>query len=171
MNWLSLIVFLVVVFAVAAAGAAFTPGEWYEALSKPPWTPPNWLFAPAWTALYVMIAVSGWLVWQRVGASGAIVLFGWQLLLNADSVSARSTRESQYRTGAGRYRRAAPLDYRNDRRILADQPRRRRPDDSLCCLGRVRDCAQCVDLGPELTFTFKSQTTRALAMRYRTSLL
>ena len=83
MNWVSLIAFLVVVFAVATVGAAFAPGEWYEALSKPPWTPPNWLFGPVWTALYVMIAVSGWLVWQRVGAGGAIALFGWQLVLNA----------------------------------------------------------------------------------------
>ena len=42
MNWVSLIAFLVVVFAVATVGAAFTPGEWYEALSKPPWSGSGW---------------------------------------------------------------------------------------------------------------------------------
>lgn len=83
MNWIALIVFVVIVFAVAAVGAAFTPGEWYATLAKPPWTPPNWLFGPVWTALYLMIAVAGWLVWQRVGLGGAMALFALQLALNA----------------------------------------------------------------------------------------
>lgn len=83
MNWLALIVFLVIVAAVAAFGAMFVPGPWYEALNKPEWTPPNWLFAPVWTTLYAMVAVSGWLVWQKAGFGPAIVLYGWQLALNA----------------------------------------------------------------------------------------
>lgn len=83
MNWLSLVVFLVVVFAVAAVGAMFTPGEWYDTLAKPAWTPPDWLFAPVWTALYVMIAVSGWLVWQREEHGVPMALFASQLVLNA----------------------------------------------------------------------------------------
>lgn len=56
---------------------------WYAGLSKPFWTPPNWLFGPVWTALYLMMAVAAWLVWRRIGpASVPLALFLVQLLLN-----------------------------------------------------------------------------------------
>jgi len=83
MHWLSLAAFLVVVFAVAAIGAMVTPGEWYATLAKPSWNPPSWLFGPVWTVLYVMIAVSGWLVWQQDGKSLAMSFYAVQLVLNA----------------------------------------------------------------------------------------
>jgi translocator protein len=73
-------------FLAAMTGAFFRPGEWYERLKKPSWRPPNRLFAPVWTVLYVMIAVSGWLVWQEVGFAGAVLplaVYGLQLVLNA----------------------------------------------------------------------------------------
>lgn len=41
-------------------GATNPPGAWYDGLNKPPFNPPNWIFAPTWTVLYVMIAVAGW---------------------------------------------------------------------------------------------------------------
>ena len=41
------------------------PGPWYQALQKPWFNPPNWLFGPAWTFLYVLIAIAGWRVWLR----------------------------------------------------------------------------------------------------------
>jgi tryptophan-rich sensory protein len=83
---LGLGVFIAACVAVASTGALFRPGEWYETLSKPWWRPPNWLFAPAWTVLYVMIAVSGWLVWREAGLAGAALplgLYAAQLALNA----------------------------------------------------------------------------------------
>jgi translocator protein len=78
--------FLVVCFAAAASGAAFPPGDWYERLAKPSWRPPNWLFAPVWTVLYIVIAVAGWLVWRKFGFVGATLplgIYGISLLLNA----------------------------------------------------------------------------------------
>ena len=83
---LGLLPFLVACFAVALSGAVFRPGNWYEHLAKPWWRPPNWLFGPAWTVLYICIAVSGWLVWRQVGitgAPGAFAVYAVQLLLNA----------------------------------------------------------------------------------------
>ncbi len=81
-----LVAFLVATFAAAAIGSLFPPGEWYAGLSKPGWTPPNWLFGPVWTVLYAMIAVAGWLVWKEAGFAGArvaLTVFAVQLVLNA----------------------------------------------------------------------------------------
>lgn len=81
-GWATLPLFVLAVAAAAIFGAQFMPGDWYRALAKPAWTPPNWLFAPVWTALYVMIAVAGWLAW-RASASSALVFWSAQLALNA----------------------------------------------------------------------------------------
>jgi translocator protein len=78
--------FVAVCFLAAMTGALFRPGEWYERLKKPSWRPPNRLFAPVWTVLYMMIAVSGWLVWRQTGFAGAawpLAVYALQLVLNA----------------------------------------------------------------------------------------
>ncbi len=77
------IVFGLLVFIAAMSGALFKPGPWYEALRRPSWTPPNWAVPVVWTILYVMIAVSGWMVWNAQGFGPAIALWGLQLVLNA----------------------------------------------------------------------------------------
>lgn len=74
--------------AAGLGGLATTPkiDNWYATLAKPNWTPPNWVFGPVWSALYLGMAISAWLVWRQGGWSGAVVpmsLFGIQLLLNA----------------------------------------------------------------------------------------
>jgi len=74
--------FLAVVFAVAATGSRFMPGAWYEALARPPWTPPNWLFGPVWTILYIMIAIAGWRVWLKAGFAPVLIVWGVGLILN-----------------------------------------------------------------------------------------
>lgn len=78
-------VFLALNFAAAASGAVFRPGAWYEGLAKPAWTPPNRAFPVIWTALYLMNAVSGWLVWQAAGTAAALALgvYGLSLVINA----------------------------------------------------------------------------------------
>lgn len=80
---LSLIVFVALCVAAAGTGVFFQPGSWYESLRKPSWTPPNWLFGPVWTILYICIAVAGWLVWREAGWSTPIVFWSIQLVANA----------------------------------------------------------------------------------------
>jgi tryptophan-rich sensory protein len=73
-------------FSAASMGALFLPGAWYAGLHKPSWNPPDWVFGPVWTALYTMMAVAAWLVWQRGGFGAqrkALVWFIIQLALNA----------------------------------------------------------------------------------------
>lgn len=83
---LALFGFTAVCFLAAVTGAVFPPGEWYEQLVKPSWRPPKWLFAPAWTVLYLTIAVSGWLVWREFGFAAAVLpfaVYSVQLIWNA----------------------------------------------------------------------------------------
>lgn len=83
-----LLAFLVICLAISVAGGAATAssvGTWYQTLQKPSFNPPNWLFAPVWTALYIMMAVAGWRVWRAHGLRGAraaMALFAVQLALN-----------------------------------------------------------------------------------------
>lgn len=82
---MSLLGFILACAAAAAPGIIIRPGEWYRALAKPSWRPPNWLFGPVWLVLYLSIAVSGWLVWRDVGpeaAAVALAIYALQLVLN-----------------------------------------------------------------------------------------
>lgn len=77
--------FVVLCLAVGALGGWATAqlvADWYPALAKPSWTPPPWLFAPVWTALYILMGIAAWLVWRKGDARGAMLLFAAQLLLN-----------------------------------------------------------------------------------------
>lgn len=79
----ALVLFLALVIGGGLAIGFFTrPGEWYAALEKPGFNPPNWIFAPVWTALYVMIAIAGWRVWRADSGSLAMKLWWAQLALN-----------------------------------------------------------------------------------------
>jgi translocator protein len=88
-DWLVLLAFLAIAFAVAALGSLTSIGAvdgWYARVSHAAWTPPNWAFGVVWTILYTMIAVSGWLVWRErhVMETGvALGLYVVQLVLNA----------------------------------------------------------------------------------------
>jgi tryptophan-rich sensory protein len=83
LNIVTFLVFLALVSAADVTGMQYMPGPWYEALNKPAWTLPNWLFPIAWTVLYLMIAVAGWLVWKREGVSTALMIWSVGLVLNA----------------------------------------------------------------------------------------
>lgn len=58
------------------------PGAWFAGLAKPAFNPPGWLFAPVWSALYLMIAVAGWRMWEAHRASSAMVIWAVALALN-----------------------------------------------------------------------------------------
>ena len=63
-------------------GATNLPGAWYAALHKPSFNPPNWIFAPVWTAIYVLIAIAGWRTWRQEMNGFALQLWFAQMLLN-----------------------------------------------------------------------------------------
>jgi len=80
----SLVLFVVLVVGIGwVIGATNLPGGWYAALSKPSFNPPNWIFAPTWTVLYVLIAVAGWRTYLQ-GETTALPMQLWlaQMVLN-----------------------------------------------------------------------------------------
>lgn len=85
-QWLALLVWILLPVAVGVVGALFPPGEWYAGLRKPPWNPPNSVFGPVWTALYIAMGVAAWRVWRHGGWARqreALTLFLAQLAANA----------------------------------------------------------------------------------------
>lgn len=88
-QWLMLAIFVSICLAVGGFGSIYTESTrffWYETLRQPDWRPPDWLFAPVWTFLYLSMAVAAWLVWRNARyfaqAAGPLILFGIQLALN-----------------------------------------------------------------------------------------
>jgi benzodiazapine receptor len=77
-------------FVFAYAGSTFTPlpgSDWYyHVLHKPSWNPPDWLFPPAWSLLFLLMGIALYLVVQQWSEKtkilGALIVFGLQLLLN-----------------------------------------------------------------------------------------
>lgn len=85
--WLVLILFVMICLAVGALGSIPTASgvrDWYPTLRKPAGTPPSWVFGPVWTTLYLLMAVSAWLIWRQYGwdARTALLVFFTQLALN-----------------------------------------------------------------------------------------
>lgn len=87
-TWLGLAGFLVLCAAVSAIGGVVTATSvdtWYATIAKPSFNPPNWIFGPVWTALYIAIAFAGWRVWRLGGFAAnrlALILWGLQLAVN-----------------------------------------------------------------------------------------
>lgn len=71
---LALVLLLAATLATGWLGGRVTMpaiGTWYAGLAKPAFTPPNWVFAPAWTTLYVAMAVAAWLAFRAGAGAGA----------------------------------------------------------------------------------------------------
>lgn len=82
MDWTLFPIFLGACCAAASTGAMFPPDQWYRQLSKPVWTPPDWVFPVTWTALYVLIALAATRVAGVEGSSHALAFWGLQMTLN-----------------------------------------------------------------------------------------
>lgn len=88
MRWISLLFWLGLCFAVAGISGRWTASEipgWYRTLARPAIAPPNWVFAPVWTLLYVLMAIAAWQVWESAASPSrnlGLVLFLVQLGLN-----------------------------------------------------------------------------------------
>ncbi|MFT5863201.1 MAG: benzodiazapine receptor [Flavobacteriales bacterium] len=79
-----------VCLAIGAIGAFATQSsvnEWYATVNKPFFNPPNWIFGPMWTLLYVLMGIAAGIVWSKgfyhKWVKTALYHFGLQLLLNA----------------------------------------------------------------------------------------
>ena len=85
---LGLVGFVAICLLFSSIGGAITAtsvGTWYQALQKPPFNPPDWVFAPVWAMLYLLMAIAGWRVWRRVQFKlrwQALIVFAVQLGLN-----------------------------------------------------------------------------------------
>jgi tryptophan-rich sensory protein len=80
-----LLVFVLLSVAVGMTASVFTEPSiptWYAGLHKPHFNPPNWLFAPVWTTLYVLMGIAAGRIWKRTGFGLAIQAWGLQLVLN-----------------------------------------------------------------------------------------
>ena len=87
-TYTALALFIALNAAISALGGWATAGSvgtWYVTLEKPPFNPPNWIFAPVWSALYLMIAIAGWRAWRRSTGPQrqlALTAYAVQLALN-----------------------------------------------------------------------------------------
>jgi len=82
MIWICFAIFLAACFAAGSTGGLFSPGEWYDRLKKPWWTPPNWLFPVAWTLLYLCMAAAGARVAVSPDNGIAMAFWALQIALN-----------------------------------------------------------------------------------------
>jgi len=88
-NFLKLVIAIVASQLAGLIGSVFTISAiptWYAAIQKPSFSPPNWIFGPAWTTLYLLMGVAAFLVWrhgfERKEVKTALTIFGGQLVLN-----------------------------------------------------------------------------------------
>jgi len=85
----ALVVAVVVPLLAGGLGSIATVSSiptWYAQLNKPPWNPPDWLFGPVWTLLYILMGVAAWLVWRSGWPAAhvrlAVMTFAVQLVFN-----------------------------------------------------------------------------------------
>ncbi len=88
-NFGKLIISVLVCLSAGFIGSAFTTPSipnWYATLNKPSFNPPNWLFAPVWTTLFILMGIAAFLIWRKglkkKGVKNALIIFLIQLVFN-----------------------------------------------------------------------------------------
>jgi tryptophan-rich sensory protein len=79
---MTFLVFLLACGAAASTGFFFKPGQWYESLVKPGFTPPNWVFPVAWSTIYLLLAWAGYRLTLIPGSQEVLALWAAQIALN-----------------------------------------------------------------------------------------
>ena len=88
-NMLKLVFSIIICQAAGLIGALFTSssvGSWYSTIQKPAFNPPNWIFGPVWTTLYILMGVSLYVILTKRRnrkVKIGLTLFGIQLVLNS----------------------------------------------------------------------------------------
>jgi translocator protein len=88
-NLIKLVLSIALPLLIGFASSYFTitgVDSWYTTIQKPSWNPPNWIFGPVWTTLYVLMGISLFLIW-KAGTSketkrSALILFALQIIAN-----------------------------------------------------------------------------------------
>lgn len=88
-NWVKAVISIAIPQIVGFSGAQFTDnseGSWFQALAKPEWNPPGWVFGPVWTLLYILMGIALYIVWKS-GAPvkvkrRAMLLWAFQMVFN-----------------------------------------------------------------------------------------
>ncbi len=86
---LPLLISILIVFSIGFIGSLFTTPSittWYAFINKPLFSPPNWIFAPVWILLYILMGISAFLIWKKrdnLKTKQALIFYGIQLVLNA----------------------------------------------------------------------------------------
>lgn len=88
-NWLKLIIAIAIPLAVGFTSSIFTMegvNGWYRTINKPSWNPPNYIFGPIWTTLYILMGIALYMIWVSNGSktkkNRPFILFTIQLILN-----------------------------------------------------------------------------------------
>jgi len=86
-NWLKLLISIAIPLIIGFLGSVFTTNSvktWFVTIIKPSFNPPNWLFAPVWTFLFILIGISLYLVWdsKKENKKFAYYIFAFQLIFN-----------------------------------------------------------------------------------------
>lgn len=85
---IKLIISIAIPLAIGAVAGMFTASavpEWFASLNRPSFAPPNWVFGPVWTTLYVIMGISMFLIWKMPASnerSVALLVYSVQLMLN-----------------------------------------------------------------------------------------
>lgn len=77
-RWIGLIVWVAVCLGAGGLGAMATTPEiagWYKSIAKPSWNPPDSVFGPVWSMLFILMAIAGWLVWKPTPREISVNMF------------------------------------------------------------------------------------------------